>query len=204
MSDEADNTQALMTALVTEHFVLQSARGGTTFESSGRSSIYLAAVSTSLVAFGFLQGNDNASSRVFLATVLPTLWVLGELTYKRLVDLSVEDLAYLKSIQLIRHHYAELTPDAHRFFPAPDTIAGTELVALGRPKTWFGILFGVASTIAVVNTAIAATGIGIGLNHIGLALPATVPIALVLGAILFAAHVLHQLRRHARSDRSPQ
>ena len=46
--------QAFITALVTEHFVLQSARSATIGEANGRASIYLSAVSSALVAFGFL------------------------------------------------------------------------------------------------------------------------------------------------------
>ncbi|WP_420451739.1 hypothetical protein [Ilumatobacter sp.] len=199
MSDTDNNNQAFMSALVTEHFVLQSARGGTTFEASGRSSIYLAAVSTSLVALGFMRSNDNSGAGPFIAAVLPTLWILGELTYKRLVDLSVEDLAYLRSIQKIRTYYSQLTPDAAAYFPTPNEIAGTELVALGRRKSWTGILFGVASTIAAVNSVLGAAAIAIGLNALGTSITFSAIIAIVIAAALFTAHVLHQLRRH-RTD----
>lgn len=196
MSEANDNKQAFMTALVTEHFVLQSARGGTTSEGSGRSSIYLAAVSTSLVALGFMRSNDNSGAGPFIAAVLPTLWILGELTYKRLVDLSVEDLAYLRSIQRIRTYYSQLTPDAPEYFPTPTEVAGTELVALGRRKSWIGILFGVASTIAAVNSVLGAAAIAIGLNALGASVTISAIVAIVIAALLFAAHVLHQLQRH--------
>jgi hypothetical protein len=46
--------QAFITALVTEHFVLQSARSATIGEANGRAAIFLSAVSSALVAFGFL------------------------------------------------------------------------------------------------------------------------------------------------------
>jgi hypothetical protein len=42
-----------MPALVTEHFVLQSARSATVSEAVGRMAVYLTCVSSSLVAFGF-------------------------------------------------------------------------------------------------------------------------------------------------------
>ena len=45
--------QAFMSALVTEHFVLQSARSTTVSEAVGRAAVYLTCVSSSLVAFGF-------------------------------------------------------------------------------------------------------------------------------------------------------
>jgi hypothetical protein len=52
--DEQARQQAFVTALVTEHFVQASARAATITESNGRAAIYLSAVSSGLVAFGFL------------------------------------------------------------------------------------------------------------------------------------------------------
>jgi hypothetical protein len=58
--DEPTRQQAFVTALVTEHFVQASARAATITESNGRAAIYLSAVSSGLVAFGFLaQGPDG-------------------------------------------------------------------------------------------------------------------------------------------------
>ena len=62
--------QAFITALVTEHFVLQSARSATIGEANGRASVYLGTVSSALVAFGFLA---QVATRLdpFVAAVLP-------------------------------------------------------------------------------------------------------------------------------------
>ena len=46
--------QQLLTALSTEHFTLQGARSQTMSESSARASIYVFAVSSALVALGFI------------------------------------------------------------------------------------------------------------------------------------------------------
>ena len=48
MDDDRQN--AFMTALVTEHFVLQGARGQTNGEMTGRAALYLATVSSTLIA----------------------------------------------------------------------------------------------------------------------------------------------------------
>jgi hypothetical protein len=53
MDDHPQPGQAFMSALVTEHFVLQSARSTTVSEAVGRSAVYLTCVSSALVAFGF-------------------------------------------------------------------------------------------------------------------------------------------------------
>lgn len=49
-----DRPQAFFSSLLTEHFVLESARGITVAESSSRASLYLMTLSSSLVAYGFL------------------------------------------------------------------------------------------------------------------------------------------------------
>ena len=52
-----------MRALVTEHFVLGSARSATITEANGRAAIYLSVVSSGLVAFGFFaQGSRRRYS----------------------------------------------------------------------------------------------------------------------------------------------
>ena len=55
-----DRQQAFMTALVTEHFVLQGARGQTNSEMTGRAALYLATVSSTLIALGFVARDRSA------------------------------------------------------------------------------------------------------------------------------------------------
>jgi hypothetical protein len=50
-----EQRSALMTALSTEHFVLQTAASSTISESAARSSLYVFSLSNSLVAMGFTQ-----------------------------------------------------------------------------------------------------------------------------------------------------
>jgi hypothetical protein len=46
--------QAFISALTTEQFVLQAARSANVGEMTGRATIYMGAVSSSLIALGFL------------------------------------------------------------------------------------------------------------------------------------------------------
>ena len=55
MDDHAGRT-ALLTALTTEHFVLQTASNATYAEAAARSTLYVMALSSSLVAIGFVAG----------------------------------------------------------------------------------------------------------------------------------------------------
>jgi hypothetical protein len=101
--------QAFITALVTEHFALQSARSATIGEANGRAAIYLSAVSSALVAFGFLAQVVTRLD-LFVAAVLPALFILGEFTYVRLVANTIENLLALQQIQRIRGYYRGWCP----------------------------------------------------------------------------------------------
>lgn len=57
---------ALLSALLTEHFVLQSGRSTLTAESGSRSSLYPAVLSRALVATGFI-GSQVSALTPFLA-----------------------------------------------------------------------------------------------------------------------------------------
>jgi hypothetical protein len=105
---------------VTEHFVLQSARGTTVSEAVGRSAVYLTCVSSSLVAFGFFAAATHRLAPV-LATVLPALIILGVFTFVQLVETAVENVVFLRRIEAIRRYYVTLDPAAAEFFNSPAT-----------------------------------------------------------------------------------
>lgn len=67
MDDDA-RQQALLTALTTEHFVLQTARSTTVSEANGRSSLYLTSVSSALVALGIADMRLSGTSSASVAT----------------------------------------------------------------------------------------------------------------------------------------
>ena len=106
----ADRDPALLTALTTEHFVLQTAAASTITEASSRASLYVLTLSSSLVAMGFAVRTDAFAQLV--ATVLPVLVILGIFTMVRLVDTGVQNLQHLIAITRIHGYYRTLTPDA--------------------------------------------------------------------------------------------
>ena len=65
MDDPTDPTtrQMALTALTTEHFVLQSARMGTISEANGRSSLYLGTLSSATIAVAFIGSASESCSR---------------------------------------------------------------------------------------------------------------------------------------------
>lgn len=189
---DAVDRGAVMSALVTEHFVLQSAASSTISESGSRASIYLAALSSGLVSIGF-SSNSPSILAALAFTVFPTVFILGCFTVVRLVDTSIANLVAQNRIERIRRFYADLDPVAARYFPADNTHElGTMGVKYGRGA----VFFTTASMIAVVNSVLGGAGAAVILA-IGCGLP--VPIAVVFGAVfgllVLAALVTYQLKR---------
>ena len=69
--------QAFISALTTEQFVLQAARSANVGEMTGRATIYMGAVSSALIAFGFLA-QVATHLGPFVAAVLPAVFLLSE------------------------------------------------------------------------------------------------------------------------------
>src|SRR5688500_19087582 len=115
--DEQQSHAAFMSALTTEHFVLQTAANATVSEAAARSSLYVFSLSSSLVAMGFASRSREVFVP-FIAIVLPAVFVLGLLTVLRLVDTALENMQYLAGIARIRGYYRTLSPEARVFFAA--------------------------------------------------------------------------------------
>jgi hypothetical protein len=195
-----DRPGAFFSALLTEHFVLESARGITVSESSSRASLYLTTLSSALVAFGFLARTPFALP--FLGTIVPIVVLLGLVTYERLVQTSLEDVAALASIQRIRRFYVTLLPGAEAYFPGlSDHRAPNEMLDVGRRGSWRGVFFTLSSAIAVVNSVVA----GVGVVILGGVFGATSPLTIGLGGgsavVILVLHGLYQEYRYARISR---
>jgi hypothetical protein len=154
MKDQASEQTALVSALTTEHFVLQTAYSSTVSEAAGRSTLYVMALSSSLVAMGFLSQSQELF-RPFVATVLPAVFLLGLVTVVRLVDTGLESMHYLTGIARIRGFYRTLGAQAAEHF-TPDQGRWPEVespsLRLGALSAFLGTT---ASMIAVINSVVA-------------------------------------------------
>jgi hypothetical protein len=205
-----------MTALTTEHFVLQTAASTTVTEASARATLYLMTLTSSLVAIGFTSGTEAFVPLV--STAIPVIVVLGIFTIVRLVDTGVENLAMLTSIARIRSFYRTLSPDAPSYFPprspgepdhAREVAAATSPPSAGLARrTRMGTkgMFTMASMIAVTNSVVAGTGVTLGVTRLS-----SRPFGFAAGSILAVAAVgvfsWYQNRRYqavsARPPRTP-
>jgi hypothetical protein len=199
MADSEDKQAAFMSALVTEHFVLQSAAGVTVSEASGRASLYLTALSSSLIAMGFAAQAPGAFVP-FAAVVLPTIVVMGVFTIVRLIDTGVQNLTYLAGIARIRGYYRTIKPaDAAYFTPwgAPTNDEATQAMAQIGVK--FGPLVGfstTASMIATINSIV--TGAGVALAGVWAMGRDDVWIAVIVGlaTVVLSMAVFYRYQNH--------
>jgi hypothetical protein len=203
--DEQARESAFMSALVTEHFVLQSASSTTVSESSARASLYLFSLSSALVAMGFTAPSPDIF-RPFVSTVLPALFVLGWCTVVRLTDTTVENNQFLRAIAHIRAYYRTLTPQAPAYFvswqagsdKAGEDEAAEALAMLGAKSGRATVLFTTASMIATINGLVGGAAVALFAAHV---LGAANVVAVLLGAAatvaLIAAAYSYQVRRYS-------
>jgi uncharacterized membrane protein len=158
--DEQSQRNAMLSALTTEHFVLQTANNSTYSEASARSTLYVMALSSSLVAMGFVASSTDLLVP-FAAVSLPAVFLLGIFTIVRLVESSLESMQYLHGIARIRGFYRTLGPEAARHF-APEYGRWPEVeppaLRFGPALAFFGTT---AAMIAVINNVVAGVGMAL-------------------------------------------
>jgi hypothetical protein len=162
-----DRKQQLLTALTTEHFTLQGARSQTMSESSARASLYVFSVSSVLIALGFIGQVSEIGDlfNTFALTVLPTLYVLGVVTFVRLVECAAEDFRYGMAINRIRGYYEEIAGDRADLFllSGKDDASGVR-ENMGMPPGGRVPVFAFSSAIAVINGVAGGAAVALGLG----------------------------------------
>jgi hypothetical protein len=194
--DEKERRSALLSALTTEHFVLQTAASATVTESASRASIYILALSSSLVAMGFAVQSREAFAP-FIASVLPAVFVLGLFTVIRLVDVTLEYQHCLRGIAHIRGYYRTLGPEGADYFAAE---RGRWPEAQATPSLQLGVTVGFLTTtatmVAFINNFLAGAGVTLLALHV---LGAATPVAVLAGAgtalLLVVVFFAYQKRR---------
>jgi hypothetical protein len=192
--DEKERHSAFISALVTEHFVMQTAAIGNVSEAGARASLYMFTLSSALVAMGFASGSRDVFVP-FVATVLPAVFLLGAFTAIRLVDSAIEYNLFLTEIARIRGYYRTLTPEAAVYFSSESgqwpEVWATPAKRLGAP---IASTTTNASMVAFVNSIVAGAGIALlagdrlGNRQTGL----SVALGVVTAIALMAAFVAYQ------------
>jgi hypothetical protein len=212
--DDADRLSALVaterlgpaaTFASTEHFNLQTARAMTVAEANGRASIYLAAVSSNLIALAFIGqvSRLGATFYAFGLILLPALAFVGGVTFLRLVQSSIEDIAFAERIARLRAFYVALAPELEQYvlIVRGDREEPGHPVRRIPPSSW-QLTLTTAGMIGVVNSVVVAGGAGLVLRALGVAsLPITIGFGAAIGAAALSLHHRHHVR--ARDTYTP-
>jgi hypothetical protein len=196
--NEQQPSSAFISALTTEHYVLQSAISANTSEVGTRASLYLFSLSSSLVALGFASRSPELFGP-FVAIVLPALFLLGLFTSVRLVDSNLEGILYLSSIARIRRYYRTLGPAAAEHFASesgrwPENQSWPAL----HTGPFMGLITTTASMVAFLNSIVA--GVGVAMLAGGLLREKRTVVASLIGAsvalVLMALFFVYQKWRY--------
>ena len=174
-----------------------------TGESSARAALYISAVSSTLVALGFIGQISQVGDtfNVFALTALPTLYILGIFTFVRTAENGVEDLMMGRAINRIRHYYLQIAGEEARYFmlSAHDDAVGVIRnmgVSLQRRQQFFTT----ATMIAVINSVIGGAAVAIAVGAIASAslgvccgIGGATAIVSIVGLLRMENRLYHQL-----------
>lgn len=199
-------SEQFMTALATEHFTLQTARGSTVSEAGARSALFMSTVSGFVVALALVGSitEIGATFHLFALVLMPVLFALGLLTYLRLSETAIEDAYYGRAINRIRHYYIEVDPGRAGYLALSDRddIDGV-MANSGHPASISPVhLLSHTSTMVLAVTAVIG-GVGLGLL-LNVVVDAGVAIAALVGGAVAVALVfgllMHELHAWQRSE----
>jgi hypothetical protein len=193
-----DRLGPAVTMATTEHFNLQTARAATISEANGRASIYLAAISSNLIALAFIGQMSRLGTAfyAFSLLLLPVLAFVGVVTFQRLVQSSLEDIAYAQRIARLRSLYVALAPELEPYLLVPRGRPGESLLHGGllRPSRW-QLTLTTAGMVAMVNSVVIGASAGLVLAARGAAsLAVMLAAGAVVGALALAVHRIHHRR----------
>lgn len=188
---------ALLSALTTEHFTLQSARSSMISESLGRTTIYLGTLSATLVALALIVQGDATENdfRLFALTLLPALICLGTVTFIRVLENSIEETIYVMAINRIRHYYLEHAGENARYFAlgGHDDLEGA-YDNMGLASSRWRPFVSIGAVLALINSMVVGALAGVAIDAV-----ASREIAVIVGTLVTAAaFVAHYRLGHAR------
>ncbi|MBC7870649.1 MAG: hypothetical protein H7Y09_07395 [Chitinophagaceae bacterium] len=195
----------ILQILITEHTNLQAVRSATVFEANGRTSLFLGAVSSSLIALAFIGQASEMGSAFFLFALilLPSLMFMGWVTFLRVNQTGIEDMMASRGINRIHHYYAEIAPLAGNYFifSTHDDVPGF-FQNFGAPSSFFQHFVATAGLVGVINSVLTAAFAGLltfSLFHASLLV--CVITSIVIFAFSVALYARHQQRYFEKNEK---
>jgi hypothetical protein len=189
--------------LITEHTNLQAARSATIFEANGRTTLFLGAVSSSIVALAFIGQMSEMGQAffIFALILLPSLIFLGLVTFIRVNQTGIEDMIAARGINRIRHYYTEVAPLVEDYFimSTHDDMIGY-LQNMGGQISIFQQFVSTAGLVSVINSILTAVFAGLLIFFL---FKASLLLCLTAGVVVFVASValyMHYVHRHWKEN----
>ena len=177
--------------MTTEHFALQGARAATIAESTGRATMFLASVSGGLIALGLVATASRVGTAfyAFGLVLLPTLALVGFVTFERVLQSAMDDLGLARRIALLRTYYFDNAPELASYMVrvTPSERLRAQGVMAGSRQA-FRTVAGMVGVVTAVLAGSAAALIAILVSDHSL------PAAVISGAVV-AIGVLVPLMR---------
>jgi hypothetical protein len=180
-------TPEALTILTTEHWSLLAARSLGYTEAMARASVFVAALTGSVVALALVgQATDFGSEFVAFALVLlPVVFFLGAVTIVRLGQINWEDAVWTQGLNRLRHAYLEIAPQLEPYFVTSryDDDEGMLRSAMARAnlRPHLQGFVAIPGVIAVLDAVVAGAAAGIA----ALGLDASTGTAIAIGAAVF-------------------
>ncbi len=154
----------LVSIITTEHYNLQTRRSMTIAETNSRSSLFVGAVSSGLIALTFVGQISHLGTAffVFSLVVIPTLVFMGLITFERLLQAGSTDILYARGVNRIRHLYLEYAPQLQPYFilsahdDREETLSHEEM-----STSWVQVFFNAAGMIVVINSVLIGSFMGL-------------------------------------------
>lgn len=146
--------------LATEHWSLLASRSTTQSEVLTRINMFLTLVSAGLVSLALVGQATGFSGAfiIFAITVLGFVCLVGVLTQMRVINVSLEDLAYVLAMNRLRGAYIDLDPGVARYLmtsPHDDQAGSQQTYYFLGKRTSFSHVAGSSMIfISVVNAAL--------------------------------------------------
>lgn len=195
----------LVSIMTTEHYNLQTGRSMTISEANGRSSLFVGAVSSGLVALAFVGQISHLGMAffVFSLVVLPTLLFMGLITFERVLQSGSADFMYAVGINRIRHLYLEYAPQMQPYIilSAHDDREGT-LGHEAMHTSWWQVFLSAAGMIAVINSVLVGSFVGLLLAAFALPLWVCTSAGVITFLVSVSIHQRYQSEQWMRVERN--
>ncbi len=196
----------MVTMLTTEHYNLQTGRSMTVADANGRCTLFIGAVSGALIAIAFTGQVSRMGTAffVFSLVLLPSLLLMGLITFERVLQSAIEDLTYARGITRIRRLYLEYAQELRPYFLlAADDERRRPMLKVGLRPSWWQVFLTTAGMIAAINSVLVGVFVGLLLSALfTFPLPACTSAGVVTFLVSFGLHQRYQWRQWRRLEQN--